>query len=1037
MRPQISPGEGTLNDPFETSIVRFGATALKRRTSVNNGRDKGIALITTLLILLLMSTMIVGLSWLVMGDQKLSGNSSDRQLAFYGAESGLEALTAGLENTFDSNYAPTATDITAIQNAAPLNLVPGVQFLAIGSSTNGSGFSITFPQDGSGNPQASFHTIATGQYANLVGLTTPYTLSAIAHTTNGSEVKLVRQVQTVGIPLFQFGIFCDMDCSFFAGPNFNFGGRVHSNGNLWLAEGDGSTLTMSNKVTAVGEIVTANLENGWPTSNSYNGVVNITTSPGSNSYQDLTAQAPAQSATGSTNWVGNIGAFDTTFTNMAKNSFNDNVAVGPENSGVTTLNMAIATPAIGGQSIDIIRRPVNGEDTSAPGKLSERYYSQVSLRILLSDYAADGTCANSDISSSSATKLPGLAANGTNPATPIDLATLAWDSSATTFNANDGAHAPPYKAEPTWLTGNANLNKKIFPMPTSGASSAANPQVYALSDGYWIKKGYPIVTGCIKIDYQSKASPGTWTDVTKEILQLGWTGRNINPQVNTNGVPAFAAPPSQPSLTAIGNQVAASGPTANGGITLVGCTTDPSTDAVIRLARIRDNPSNATATNNYCGNNPSTNSWSGGTTRNSNCPTSYGTGNQGRDCPTTLGSDYWPNALFDTREGLVHDVALASTQVTLGGTMYYAELDVANLARWFAGTIGTSGTSANNNTGFSVYFSDRRGDQPDPSPPASVGATSMLTGAFGYEDFVNPASSNGCPNGTMDQGEDVESDYVNGSSQSAGTLRVYGGTPKIDNAATASGAVAPLSGLALTAAGVLANNPNCAGTATTPLGIADDAQDLRENPATLFRRALKLVNGSTISTGVTCNGVPCGLAVIAENPVYVQGDYNNPGLNNQFTSTGVGASVIADAVTLLSDNWNDVNSFAFPYNPGNRNGTDTTYRMAAIGGKGIPFKQPTVGSPPQDFGTDGGTHNFLRYLESWNGTLSYQGSIVSMYYNHQAVGTYKCCTTVYSPPTRGYNFDSNFLTPSLLPPLTPMLRAINTLTFTQDMLPTQ
>ena len=40
-------------------------------------------------------------------------------------------------------------------------------------------------------------------------------------------------------------------------------------------------------------------------------------------------------------------------------------------------------------------------------------------------------------------------------------------------------------------------------------------------------------------------------------------------------------------------------------------------------------------------------------------------------------------------------------------------------------------------------------------------------------------------------------------------------------------------------------------------------------------------------------------------------------------------------------------------------------------------------------------------------------------------------------PTRTYNFDTNFLTPSLLPPLTPMLRAINTLTFTQDLLPTQ
>jgi hypothetical protein len=211
---------------------------------------------------------------------------------------------------------------------------------------------------------------------------------------------------------------------------------------------------------------------------------------------------------------------------------------------------------------------------------------------------------------------------------------------------------------------------------------------------------------------------------------------------------------------------------------------------------------------------------------------------------------------------------------------------------------------------------------------------------------------------------------------------------------------------------------------------------LRENPALIFRRALKLVDGSTISTGTTCNGVACGLSVIAENPVYIQGDYNNPGLNTGFTGTGVATSVIADAVTFLSDNWNDANSFAFPYTPTNRTSVDTTYRVAIIGGKGIPFVQPTVGNPYQDFGTDGGTHNFLRYLEKWT-NLYYQGSIVSMYYNHQAVGTYKCCTTVYNAPTRTYNFDTNFLTPSLLPPLTPMLRAINTLTFTQDLLPTQ
>ena len=159
------------------------------------------------------------------------------------------------------------------------------------------------------------------------------------------------------------------------------------------------------------------------------------------------------------------------------------------------------------------------------------------------------------------------------------------------------------------------------------------------------------------------------------------------------------------------------------------------------------------------------------------------------------------------------------------------------------------------------------------------------------------------------------------------------------------------------------------------------------------------MDGSTISSGATCNGVACGLAVIAENPVYIQGDYNNPGLNTGFTGTGVAASVIADAVTLLSDGWNDANSFAFPYSPGNRTATDTTYRVAVVGGKEVAFKQPTVGSPPVDFGTDGGAHNFLRYLENWT-NLYYQGSIVSMYYNHQAVGTFKCCTTVYGPPNR-------------------------------------
>jgi hypothetical protein len=226
-------------------------------------------------------------------------------------------------------------------------------------------------------------------------------------------------------------------------------------------------------------------------------------------------------------------------------------------------------------------------------------------------------------------------------------------------------------------------------MPTSNAQGGAN---YTATDGYWVKRWYPIVTGCIKIDAQSETSPGTWTDVSAEILKLGWTGRNINPQVAYHGVSIGPASPwLEPNLSAevsgvalwsgIG-QIAASGPTANAVMT-VGCT-DPSPNAVIRLSRIRDNPSNgaggaSTASNNYCGNNPSSNAWSNGA--NQTAKQCSGSSDVPRDCATTLGTDYWPMALFDTREGVFRDAAPSTGQLTLAGAMYYVELDVANLEK--------------------------------------------------------------------------------------------------------------------------------------------------------------------------------------------------------------------------------------------------------------------------------------------------------------------------------------------------------------------
>jgi poly(3-hydroxybutyrate) depolymerase len=61
------------------------------------------------------------------------------------------------------------------------------------------------------------------------------------------------------VPVFQFGMFSETDLSVFAGGGFKFGGRVHTNGSLFVAaQSNASTainITFSDRITAVREVV--------------------------------------------------------------------------------------------------------------------------------------------------------------------------------------------------------------------------------------------------------------------------------------------------------------------------------------------------------------------------------------------------------------------------------------------------------------------------------------------------------------------------------------------------------------------------------------------------------------------------------------------------------------------------------------------------------------------------------------------------------------------------------------------------------------
>jgi Tfp pilus assembly protein PilX len=1002
--------------------------------------ERGMALITTLLVMMLMSALLVGFTAVVMSDQRYRFIDRDRNQAFYAASAGIEKMTADLGNLFLASVAPTATQITALTVANKRPAIDDVTFTAVMDAstlptssltkcvspntiamTGTAGYTIHFCAAANGNPTTSSSTpIKSGPYEGLVAQQMPYQLDVTAKTKSGGDVHLVRTMEAVAIPVFQFGIFSDVDLSFFAGPNFNFGGRVHSNGSLFLSEGNGATLTLSDKVTAVKEIVRQQMQNGVSIDTGpspHLGTINVAQSP--NVYRSLLRTEG--SVTDGIGSAENEPKWHTT----SLSTYNSWIRNG--RTGAKTLNLALIT--VGGTNPDLIRRPPVGEDTTNAVLFGERLFQKASLRILLSDKPEDITSlptvsAGAPVSLEPAdwpptgysgvplARSPGpqsaAITTGSSYSSSTHLATIKTTTISAYFRipssitvagtTSTSTTVACTKRTATTLEGCSNVPKYsagaivtlsvpsgagtiIVTAPTANSNSTAgnNKTLQFASTAsfapttFWVNTtaNPPLSTLVTCPGYDTTTSPQQFTScaglsAAPSSGQTMTTGAKSNAGTGTLGgvikIERQAGDGSWNDVTLEILKFGIGGPSASG----AGCS-DPSSNAIVRLERLRDSAADS-------------------------CTASSANAN-----------DYWPNTLFDSREATQRDTDAGSLK--LGGVMHYVAIDVANLAQWFRGTgayagISTGTDSKLDNGGYTVYFSDRRNNR---------NASNAETGDYGWEDFVNPNSSTGAPNNSLDAGEDV-----NGN----GVLDVYGGIPSYNGA---SGQVPPC-------ATPCAPAPlNASARPTTSVSRAD----AQVNRAILFRRALKLVHGRDIrpSYGIT------GLTIVAENPVYVLGDWNTAnGGSSNFDGTHAATSVMADAVTLLSNNWNDDTSFSDPYAPGNRDREEETwYRLAIISGKGQSFSQPA--GTATDFGTDGGAHNFLRYLEDGDQPVNYRGSMATFFYNRQAVGTFKCCATVYVAPTRKYAFDIDFLDPALLPPNTPMFRDLNTVGFAQEMRP--
>src|SRR5262245_3120511 len=90
--------------------------------------EQGMAMVTSLLVMMLMSALLVGFTAVVMSDQRYRFIDRDRNQAFYGASAGVEKLTADLGNLFLGHVAPTATQVTALTQPTSKPVIENITF---------------------------------------------------------------------------------------------------------------------------------------------------------------------------------------------------------------------------------------------------------------------------------------------------------------------------------------------------------------------------------------------------------------------------------------------------------------------------------------------------------------------------------------------------------------------------------------------------------------------------------------------------------------------------------------------------------------------------------------------------------------------------------------------------------------------------------------------------------------------------------------------------------------------------------------------
>lgn len=961
------------------------------------GNQDGTAMVIALLVMILLMGFVALAVSRTNSETVAASNDAAESRTFEAAHASLEIMTRNFSKIFDLKLNPDATDFTRIESQTP----PGFD-------------DYTFlPNQKITQTMTTQPVVMTGElFQGLNALRDEWQLDTIAQSKkDGVEVALRRRFFNNRIPIFQFGIFYDDDLEFHPGPRFDFGGRVHSNGNIFLAASTG--LYFASKVSAQGEILTNVQKNGKPWSDWDD---NVFIKNASGTFIQLTNTMGSALTTPVNGTPVTINPLPTTYksaswpTNQAK--FQGNLLSKQKpldlpvklNSNITGTNLDYVELVKRGKNVGDLWNDGTGT-VSSPNIVAvtaakaddeitehERYYGKNGMRISIADSKA---------------KLPGCATStGAAVTTPCGVRL---------DGALDGLGGDPATAA---------LGRGYLPLPMTGTPAYQATRLNG--DRFYL--GLAGRQMWIKIEtngYDQPTNTYVTADITQDILSFGVT--EAAPEIKNGATTYFSLGALYHGTTALGDgadkrsiiklqrfiidggnmgaQVSTTGfITSDTGWPNQGSLKTPynlvmpayvplagtcATTALPTLVNSSANPATGIAESN----------------EKVHWKDAYIRFTSGTPALTTVKCVVpFPINMFDTREGLYFEGTstfnpTAGTnygkKVPWAGVMSMIDIDAANLREFLAGTYdgklpattpwavangrALKSTDIRNANGWVVYVSDRRGDFD-------------FDGEYDMEDVY------GNNNGTIEPGEDInkngtlQADYVN----EAVKYRGSGTSEEVD------------------AAAVFEHK--------------------------YYRRGVRLINGSKIpgKYDTTTPANTKGFTFASENAVYVEGNYNATGVASYGTPTPPGdylpqdtvdhipASIAGDAVVILSNNWTDGRSFVYPFDLNNRPAAETTLRFATLTGDTITSLD---GDPDQGGGNprmSGGVHNFIRFLEDWDNSinLNYSGSLINLFNSHNNNGTFKCCSIIYVPPERNWVFDTTFLDGNRLPPGTPFFQVI-------------